>query len=253
MENRAFPSFTKAALLVLSMALASCNSSNALKSGSSSKSSTSSLVGQSVDGLTVVASLPAPERVRQGKSALLAANDLLLIKVFQVADLDREVRVDANGVISMPLIGSLRASGLTSAELELQLERKYGRAYLQNPDVSVFVKESSASQVTMDGEFTKPGLIPVTAQSTLLQSVAQAGGLTKIGDEAKVFVFRQYNNGRRVANYSLADIRAGKQGNPKIYGGDVVVAFASKRKIATENLKDALGVASSAARIATPF
>lgn len=201
--------------------------------------------------LKVVRDLPAPQNVNAASETKIAANDLLKIDVFQVADLNREVRVGGDGNISLPLIGNVQAAGKTTGELESNLEARYGASYLQSPEISVFQKEAFGSRITLDGQFEKPGIYPSTAQSTLLQMVAQAGGLTKLADDKKVYIYRDTGNGsRQVANYSIADIRAGNRADPKLYGGDVVVVFTSSGKVAFQNLKDALGVASSASRLA---
>ncbi len=133
------------------------------------------------------------------------------------------------------------------------MEKKYNAKYLQSPDITIYMKESAGQRVTMDGEFSKPGIYPTASNSTLLQAVALAGGLTKIADEKKIFVFRQYGAQKLVANYSIKDIRAGENRDPRLFGGDVVVAFTSRSKVAAQNLREALGVATSASRLVVPF
>jgi len=205
------------------------------------------------DQLQIVKVLPPPPSTGAIGDVRISENDLLEIDVFQVNDLDRTVKVQSNGAISLPLIGEVKAAGLTLVELEAVLKRRYSQKYLQNPEISVFMKESAGQRVTMDGKFTKPGIYAIDSQTSLLQVVAQAGGLTELADEDKLYVYRTYPGGREVANYSVADIRAAKIRDPRIYGGDIVVAFSSSTKIARQNLKEALGVAVSATRIATPF
>lgn len=200
--------------------------------------------------LRMVRELPAPQTVTEASEARIVANDLLQIDVFQVQDLSREVRVGGDGDISLPLIGKVAAAGRTAGELEHALEATYGATYLNSPEISVVQKESIGSRITMDGQFTRTGLYPSGAQSTLLQMVAQAGGLTGIGDDQRVYVYRQAASGRQVASFSISAIRAGKRADPRLYGGDVVVAFASGSKVALQNLKEALGLASSASRLA---
>ena len=240
------------ATLCIVLALAACQSSG-VDSLESTSGNTASLVGSSDGDLQVVRDLPPPPEQEQGRAARLAQNDVLEVDVFQVDELDRTVRVDDNGFISLALIGDVRAAGVTISELEAEIERRYGANYLQNPDVTVFVKESFGQRVTMDGEFRKPGILPVSSQSSLLQVVAEAGGLSDIADERQVFVFRTYPDGKRVAEYSLADIRAGKARDPRIYGGDVVVAFTSGTRVAARNLREALGIATSASSLVRPF
>jgi polysaccharide export outer membrane protein len=203
--------------------------------------------------LRIVEDLPPPQNTRQGVDQLIAENDVLKINIFQVSELDRTVRVDSNGQIKMPLIGTMKVAGKTIPVVELEMEKKYNTKYLQASDITIHTKNSAGQKITMDGEFNKPNIYPSTSTSTLLQAVALAGGLSRIADEGKIFVFRQYKTQKLVANYSIEDIRAGKSRDPRLFGGDVVVAFTSKSKIATENLKDALGIALSATRLAVPF
>ena len=79
----------------------------------------------------------------------IGAQDLLSISVFGVQDLDKEVRVNASGQITLPLIGAVMAGGKTVPELETELARKYADGFIQNPQVSVFVKEFTSQRVTL--------------------------------------------------------------------------------------------------------
>ncbi|MGI9401228.1 MAG: polysaccharide biosynthesis/export family protein [Rhizobiaceae bacterium] len=75
----------------------------------------------------------------------IAIGDILDIAVYQVGELDRTLRVAENGTISMALIRQIQAAGKTAFELERELERLYGREYLQDPDISVFISERTAA------------------------------------------------------------------------------------------------------------
>jgi len=77
-----------------------------------------------------------------------------------------------------------------------------------------------------------------------------AGGFRSIADQNKVYVFREIGGRKLVANYSVAEIRSGRLGNPRIYGGDVVMVFTSQSRVAMNNLKEALGMAANASRLA---
>lgn len=207
-------------------------------------------VGARDGDLEVVAALPPPAETNNGADELVAENDLIEVDVFQVDELDRTVRVDSKGQISLSLIGVVDARGKTIPQLEQEIEARYREKYLQNPDVSVFMKESAGQRVTIDGSVIKPGIYPVSSTSTLLQVIALAGGFREIADEKKLYVFRQYGERKLVANYSVADIRAGKKSDPRIFGGDVIVSFDSSAKVAARNLREALGLASSAVLMA---
>lgn len=230
--------------------LAACTSSSG--DGSSATNDLLSLQGDTGSGgnLRVVSNLPAPSNTQNGQDQPLSANDVLEIDVFQADSLDRTVQIDSSGRISLPLVGTMQAAGKTVRTLESEIETAYGSKYLQSPDVTVFLKESFGQRVTVDGEVAKAGIYPVSSSSTLIEIIALAGGFRAIADETKVYVYRSVSGQKLVANYNVADIRAGKKANPRIYGGDVVIVFTSQSKVAMNNLKEALGVASSAARLA---
>ena len=84
----------------------------------------------------------------------IGVGDLLEVSVYRVSELDRTVRVDQDGMISMILIGQVNAIGKTERELEYELERLYEIDYLQDPEISVFVKERAANQ---HGRASLPG------------------------------------------------------------------------------------------------
>ena len=69
----------------------------------------------------------------------IGAQDLLEISIFGVQELNKEVRVNSNGQVSLPLIGGMMAGGKTIPEFEAELAKKYSEGFLQNPQVSVFV------------------------------------------------------------------------------------------------------------------
>jgi polysaccharide biosynthesis/export protein len=235
---------TLSLIIAFGFSVSACTGS-APTSGLSSAANGQSVAEQTrLGNLQLVPNLPVPADA-DGGTQKIAPNDLLEIAVFQVADLNRTVRVDDRGQISMPLIGQVTAAGQSAQQLEQSLQANYGKNYLQNPVVTVFVKESSAQSVTMDGQFIKPGIYPVASQSTLARSIALAGGLTKVADENKIYVFRKMGEQTFVASYSAAAIRSGKAQDIRIFGGDVVVSFESSGKVAMQNLRDALGIAVS--------
>jgi polysaccharide export outer membrane protein len=200
--------------------------------------------------LRVVKTLPAPQSTGDGDDQPLSPGDVLQLDFFQVDNLDRTVQIDANGRVSLALIGDVMAAGKSVRQFEQEVERAYGANYLQNPDVTVFIKESAGQRVTIDGEVAKAGIIPVSSTATLLDVIAQAGGFRPVADTTKVYVYRDVGNQKVVANYDVTAIRQGKAPNPRIYGRDVVVVFPSSSKVALQNLKEALGVATSATRLA---
>ena len=240
-------------VLIGLLAATSCTSGggSGLESAASSQvssSDSSDIVPGTRDGdIRVVAALPAPPVLPGGSEQPIGRNDVLEVDVFQVDDLDRTVQVDAAGMIALPLIGQLTAAGKSVRQLESEITAAYAASYLQSPQITVFVKESFGQRVTVDGEVRKAGIYPTTTSTSLIGVLAEAGGLSPNADTGKIYVFRNIGGERLVANYNAKNIRSGRAPDPKIYGGDIVVVFASSTKVAMNNLKDMLGLATRAA------
>lgn len=197
--------------------------------------------------LQLVRALPAPVNSAGGVDQPLLPGDVLTIDVFQAAQLSRTVQIDSRGALSLPLIGTVTAAGKDIRALELEFEQLYGARYLQNPEVSIFLKESTGQRVTVDGEVAKAGLYPVSPGTTLLDAIALAGGFRELADQRKVYVYRVFGDRKLVANYDVGTIRDGHAENPRVYGGDVVVVFRSQSLVAINNLKEALGLSARVA------
>ena len=166
----------------------------------------------------------------------IGPSDLLSVAVFQVEDLDREVRVNNAGQVSLPLIGTVPVAGLTVDEIEHAIAARYAERYLQNPQVSVFVKEFASQRVTVGGSVDKPGIFPITSRMTLLQSIALAGGLDDVASHGNVLVFRTAKGQRVFARFDVDAIQSGQQPDPELMGEDVVVVDTSSGKVALQNL-----------------
>jgi polysaccharide export outer membrane protein len=172
----------------------------------------------------------------------IAPFDTLKVSVFQVADLSGEFEVDLTGHIGMPLIGSVRAVGMTTEELDSKLTKMLSEKYLRSPDVSVGVKSSSTRVVTVDGAVTGPGVFPVNGKITLLQVVAMAKGTTADANPRRVAIFRQIEGQRMAAAFDLTSIRRGNAEDPRIYSGDIVVVDGSKVRAIQREVLTALPI-----------
>jgi polysaccharide export outer membrane protein len=153
----------------------------------------------------------------------VGALDLLEVKVFQIDDLQRTVRVDQNGEVTLPLIGPVRASGRTVGELETEIARLYSENYLQNPRVSVFVKEYASQRIAVTGAVVQPGMFTLDAPTSLLGAVSLARGPNDIASYEDVAIIRTANGRREGSFHNLDRIIAGKEEDPRVLGGDIVV------------------------------
>lgn len=160
----------------------------------------------------------------------IAPLDTLTVKVYQVDNLSGDYLVDMRGKISMPLVGDIMAAGETPEQLSQLLEKKLGAKYLQDPDISVAIKESAGRNVTVDGAVNKAGAYPVLGPTTLIQAVALAGGTSDDANAHRVAIFRTIGGQREAAAFDLVSIRHGQMPDPAIYPGDIVVVDGSSIK-----------------------
>lgn len=107
----------------------------------------------------------------------IGAEDLLEISVYGAPDLDRTVRVPADGRISVPLAGDLQAKGLTTRELETKVENRLRTNYMTNPHVNVFLREVQSHPISVFGAVEKPGVFQVRGAKSLIEVLSMAQGL----------------------------------------------------------------------------
>ena len=186
----------------------------------------------------------APTIVPLEQGYRIAPLDTVTVKVFKLADLSGDYEVDLAGQISMPLIGEVEAFNLTTGELDQRLTEKLGEKYLQHPDVSVGIKSSTRHSVTVDGAVKSPGSFPVTGSVSLLQAVAQAGGVADDGNVHRIAVFRQVAGKRQAAAFDLGKIRKGQAEDPPIYAGDIIVVDGSAIKKLQKSILNGLPILS---------
>ena len=162
--------------------------------------------------------------------------DKLAISVFGMENLTGDYEVDLRGNIAMPLIGEVAAIGKTPTELDALLTQKYGEKYLENPDVTVGVKEATGHAVTVDGSVSRPGTYPVMGSLTLMQAVALAQGAKEDANLRRVAIFRTIDGQRQAAAFDLLSIRRGLSEDPRVYSGDIVVVDGSSVKDAQKKI-----------------
>ena len=122
---------------------------------------------------------------REGPNYISGPEDVISIDVFNVPELSKLlVRVANDGTITVPLIGQVKAAGLTAQQLREELTQKWGENYLQNPEVTLFIRQFRARPVSVVGAVEKPGLYPLTGRRNLIEVLSMAGGLGKKNSQA---------------------------------------------------------------------
>lgn len=179
---------------------------------------------------------PVGGMTQNASSYLVGPEDVLTVQVFQVKELDREVVVSQQGKISLPLVGSVKAEGLATRDIERSIAVKL-REYVQVPQVTVGVKEYKSQKFTVEGSVKRPGVYPIQGRITLLQSIATAHGPNNLADLRRVLVFRNFKEKKYAATFDLEMIRQGKFPDPVIVKKDIIVVGESGSKRFLENAK----------------
>lgn len=150
-------------------------------------------------------------------------NDLITISVYEEPDLNKTVRVDTNGTISYPLLGNIKAQGLTAKELEAEITRLLMEDYLVSPQVSVFINEYS--KVSILGEVKKPGAYELKAGLTILDAIALAGGFTEKSNAKDVKLIRSKGSVKETIKIDANAIvtQGDREQNLRLQSGDLVI------------------------------
>jgi polysaccharide export outer membrane protein len=119
---------------------------------------------------------------------LIGPRDVLKITVWGQNDLSQNYNVSAEGTIVFPLIGEVRAAGLTEGQLGQKIANLLEKDYLVNPQVLVAVTEYKSKKVIVMGEAEKAGAYPLTGAATVLDVISQAGGLSKTAGKQLVLI-----------------------------------------------------------------
>lgn len=155
---------------------------------------------------------------------LIGPEDVLEVNVFELDQLNRTVRVLADGNINLPLVGLINVQGLTSTQVAEHVAAKLRNRYVQNPQVNVLVIEFKSRQVSLLGAVAKPATYPLAGRRNLLQLIADAGGLSSNAGGV-LYVFRQLPDGES-ARLSIPLNELLIEGNPRwniwLAAGDIV-------------------------------
>ncbi|MCX8038666.1 MAG: polysaccharide export protein [Candidatus Sumerlaeia bacterium] len=109
----------------------------------------------------------------------IGVHDVIEVHVFEYEKMNTVARVGENGCISLPPLGEVKVAGLTERQLEAVLQDRLRGRCLQDPHVTVLVKEPHAMEVAIVGEVNKPGHFSLLGEKNLLDLLAMAGGMTE--------------------------------------------------------------------------
>jgi polysaccharide export outer membrane protein len=156
---------------------------------------------------------------------VIGAGDVLTINVWKEPEasvLAAAVRPD--GMISVPIVKDVQAAGLTPLELQAALADKFAK-FFRGADVSVIVKEIHSQKVYVIGAVRKEGPVDMKAPLTVLQAVAEAGGLNDYARRSKIYILRKSNGKEIRLPFDYSAVIRGSHGeqNVTLEVGDTVV------------------------------
>jgi len=184
--------------------------------------------------LVFVALLLAPAALAQGYR--VQPGDVLSISVLEDANLNRDLLVRPDGGISMPIAGNIRAAGNTVQSIERIITERLAPGFSITPSVSVALasladptandEEPETMDVYFIGEIGSPGLREVRLGATLLQAIADAGGLTPFAADRRIQLRRTDRTGKETIflfNYRAVENGATISNNLRVQQGDIIV------------------------------
>jgi polysaccharide export outer membrane protein len=125
--------------------------------------------------LSVFNILAHAQSAQQQTNYVIGPQDVLTITSFDQEDLSNKYPVDSDGTFTFPLIGRVKAGGLTLRELEAELKRLLKDGFFKDPQLSVGVETYKSQKIHIVGEVRNAGTYPLTGQMSLIEAVARAG------------------------------------------------------------------------------
>jgi len=126
---------------------------------------------------------------------ILGPEDIIEVRVFEVDQLNRTARVSADGNIDLPLIGVVPVGGLNSAQVSQRVAERLKKGFVKDPQVNIMIKEFNSRKASLLGAVAKPASYPLAGRRSLLQLLADAGGLAPNAGRV-LYIFRQSPDGR---------------------------------------------------------
>jgi polysaccharide export outer membrane protein len=166
----------------------------------------------------------APNNVRpwSNEEYRLGPGDKLRVEVYRETQLSQSLQVRPDGKITLPLIGDFMASGKTPIELRDSLAASL-KEYVTNPVVTVIVVEATAAQVYVIGEVANPGTLVMQGPMTVLQALAQVGGLREFADRDDIRILRKTGAQVKTVEFNYKKAVKGEADPFFLQPGDTVV------------------------------
>ena len=154
---------------------------------------------------------------------VIGSDDSLSITVWKEPSLSGTIPVRPDGMISMALIGDLKAAGRTPMQLASDITAKL-KKYIQDPNVSVVVMSDTSQRIFLVGEVGHVGPIPMTPGMTPLQAIAAGGGLSPFAKSKKIYILRNEGGKQQKIPFNYKEALKGENSQDiSLKPGDTIV------------------------------
>jgi polysaccharide export outer membrane protein len=166
-----------------------------------------------------------PAKTDPSPGYVIGPDDVLSIVFWRDKDMSTDVVVRPDGKISLPLVNDIQAGGLTPGQLGDAVIAA-ARRYVEEPSVTVVVKQINSRKLFITGQVEKPGPYPMAGRTTVLQLISMAGGLREFADGRRILIMRSDKNGTQTGQvFNYRQVTSGKNlaQNIELQPGDTVV------------------------------
>lgn len=154
--------------------------------------------------------------------AILGAGDVIDVRVFDEKELSGLHQISTDGFIRLPLVGTVKVSGLDSEQAATLIAAEYQKKYLRNPEISIFVQQSNSRKVYLLGEVRAPGPYPYEENMTLIAAIAKAGGPTAQAAANRTLISRTQAGKQVRLTAKASDMGQGEAPDMPVLPGDII-------------------------------
>ncbi|MGC2107949.1 MAG: polysaccharide biosynthesis/export family protein [Candidatus Korobacteraceae bacterium] len=152
-----------------------------------------------------------------GDNYVIGVDDVLAINVWKEGELSKAVPVRPDGMITLPLVGEIKASGLTPMQLQDQITAALQKL-MSDPVVTVSVTAVNSLTFNIMGQVNKPGYFPLNHPLTILDAIALSGGFRDFAKQKKIYVLRTAPDGKQEKlHFNYKEVIKGKKMAQNIY------------------------------------
>jgi polysaccharide export outer membrane protein len=161
--------------------------------------------------------------VQAAGSYVIGTGDVLMVNVYNEPEVTGKMPVRPDGMISVPLVGDVQASGMTTERLQATLAQRLTE-FVRQPSVTVVLEEMNSRQFNVMGQVQHPGSFPLTRPIHVMDALAQAGGFAEFAKTKKVYVLRRDANGNTVKlPFDYKHVSQGNGSDIQLQSGDTVI------------------------------